>query len=203
MLNKIVKLFKKNKKSLKLFKKNNIFDFKNSKFNNCIFFGNDNVVQISNNCKFTNCIFHLGNNNRLTIMENVYAKNAIFWFEDSNNFILIDKNTKFCGDIELAVMEGTQIKIGKDCLFSSNIKIRTGDSHKVIDNNGIRTNLSKNIVIKNHVWVGQLVYILKGSQIEDNCIIGCCSVVNSNFPNNSCIAGNPARIVKKDINWDY
>ena len=39
--------------------------------------------------------------------------------------------------------------------------------------------------------------ILKGSKIGDNCVIGAGAVVSGTFEDNTVIAGNPARVVKK------
>ena len=64
-------------------------------------------------------------------------------------------------------------------------------------------NPDSDIEIGNHVWVGQDVTILKNTKIGNNCVIGAGSLVNKNFiENNVVIAGNPAKIVKYDINWD-
>jgi len=38
--------------------------------------------------------------------------------------------------------------------------------------------------------------ILKGTVLEDNCVVGAGSVVCGKFPRNSVIAGNPAKIIR-------
>ena len=60
--------------------------------------------------------------------------------------------------------------------------------------------------IGNHVWVGARAVILKNTIIPDNCIVGFSSVVSSKTfigEKGHCIAaGNPAKIIKRDISWD-
>ena len=166
--------------------------------------GNNNVVIIGNNCLLTKIKVNiLGNNNQIYINSNCTLNQAEFWIEDDNNKIIIGENTKLCGQIHLACIEGTSISVGKDCLFSSNIAIVTGDSHSILDNNGKRINPSASISISDHVWVGQKVIITKGVYIAKDCVIGAGAVVNKSFENTNCIlAGVPAKIVKQDINWD-
>ena len=45
--------------------------------------------------------------------------------------------------------------------------------------------------------------ILKDVNIADNVVIGACSLVNKSFVENyTAIAGSPAKIVKRNVNWD-
>ena len=55
------------------------------------------------------------------------------------------------------------------------------------------------IIIGENVWVGTNVRIQKGVTIGNNSIIAAHSVVTHDVPPNSIAAGNPARIVKTDI----
>ena len=71
-------------------------------------------------------------NNTVLIDEFCSCNQADFWIEDNGNTIHLGEHTSLCGRIQLAAMEGTEIEIGKDCLFSSNIAMRTGDSHSLI-----------------------------------------------------------------------
>ena len=59
---------------------------------------------------------------------------------------------------------------------------------------------SSPIIIGENVWIGSNVRICKGVHIGDNAIIAACSVVTKDVPANSIAAGNPAKIVKTDIN---
>ncbi|HOP59466.1 MAG TPA: acyltransferase, partial [Bacteroidales bacterium] len=51
------------------------------------------------------------------------------------------------------------------------------------------------IKIGNNVFIGNNCTILPGTTVGDNCIIGAGSVVRGNFPENSVIVGNPAKVV--------
>lgn len=58
---------------------------------------------------------------------------------------------------------------------------------------------SKPIHIGKNVWIGENSRICKGVTIGDNSVIAACSVVTKDVPANSIAAGNPAKVVKTDI----
>lgn len=55
------------------------------------------------------------------------------------------------------------------------------------------------IKIGENVWIGSHVRICKGVTIGNNSVIGACSVVTKNIPENCVAVGNPARVVKTNI----
>lgn len=57
--------------------------------------------------------------------------------------------------------------------------------------------IHKEIKIGDNVWIGAGVIILPGCNIGNNCVIAAGSVVNTDIPNNSMVAGIPAKIKKK------
>ncbi len=120
--------------------------------------------------------------------------------------IFIDENFG-CGGVDIKMNDGCEkLFIGQDCLFSWGIKIRTSDGHAIIDlDSNKAVNLPSNVFISSHVWVGEDVKILKGVYIPVNCVIGGFSVVTRKFSEkdtNSVIAGFPAQVVKRGVNWD-
>ena len=165
--------------------------------------GTGNIIKFAENSSFRKCTFFIrGNNNVITIGKNVSGNNAEFYIEDNGNTIQVNNGTRFCGKIHLACIEGCTISIGEDCLFSSDIVFRTGDSHSLLDLSGNRINPSKNIKIGNHVWIGHHVIITKGVEIENNNMIGTGSIVTKSIlEQNSVIAGVPAKIVKSNTDW--
>lgn len=58
---------------------------------------------------------------------------------------------------------------------------------------------NKSVFIGSTVWIGEGAYIAKGVTIGDNSIIGAHSVVTKDIPPNCIAAGNPAKVVKNNI----
>lgn len=152
------------------------------------------------NCRLTilssNCNIVIGTDSNL--------HDTSLYIEDNGGGICIGKHVTISGKTDIAVIEGRKVVIGDECLFSANIQIRVGDSHSIMDAaTGKRINPSKDVVIGNHVWIGNTVNILKGSVIADNSIVGTCSVVTGKlFPSNCIIGGSPAKVLKEGVNWD-
>lgn len=53
------------------------------------------------------------------------------------------------------------------------------------------------IVIGENVFIGAGTTVLKGVRIGDNAVIGSCSVVTRDVPDNEIWGGNPARFIKR------
>ena len=116
--------------------------------------------------------------------------------------IEIGENT-FIGPSHIACTEdGNSIVIGKNCMFSSNINIRTGDSHSILDAEGNRINHGQSVAIGDHVWIGEGAKIMKGVQIQKDTIVASGAIVTHSFPSNVILAGNPAKCIKEGVNWN-
>ena len=56
------------------------------------------------------------------------------------------------------------------------------------------------IIIGSNVWLGTNVRVCKGVTIGDNSVIGANSIVTKDIPANCVAVGNPAKVVKENIN---
>lgn len=164
--------------------------------------GSGNCVSIAAATVVDSELHLTGSGNAVTIGTDCVIRNGCFVCEDDDNLIEIGEATEFAGSTELAVIEGTAISIAERCLFSGGVHVRTGDSHAVTDLDGVRINYSADICIADHVWIGRNVTILKGVSIAESCVVGASAVVTKQFDEPHCaIAGNPARVVRHDIDW--
>ena len=95
------------------------------------------------------------------------------------------------------------IEIGNDVLVGWNVNIRDndGETHRIYENN-IENEYKKKIVIKNHVWLCAFSSVLKGVEILEDTVVayGTC-VTKSLGEKNVILAGVPAKIVKRNIEW--
>lgn len=163
--------------------------------------GNRVIVEDFSVLKNTSIAIH-GNNNTIRIGKWCTLIHADLFIEDSDGEISLGEHTKILGRTHMAVIEGTKIVTGKDCLFSSDVHFRTGDSHSILDMEGRRINSSESIVLGDHVWVGTKVTCLKGVEVADHCILGACALVTGKFDTPNCvIAGVPGKVVKRGIDW--
>lgn len=170
------------------------------------FYGKGNEVLLGgeNPSALTNLHLEIhGSNHKIIIEGGVGAKDLTIYCADANCLVHVKEGTQISGKTELAVMEGTKIEVGRDCLFSANITLRAGDSHSVVDaETGTRLNKSKDIIIGDHVWIGNTVIITKGTVIGANSVVATGAVVTGKvFPENSAMGGNPAKVVKEGISW--
>lgn len=102
----------------------------------------------------------------------------------------------------------TSIAIGCDCCISNDFHVRMNDGHTIFDietgkplNVSIERNKSMKMVISDHVWIGTRVVMIGGVTIGKGSIIGACSLVKGNIPNNCVAAGVPAKVKRKNIAW--
>lgn len=170
------------------------------------FYGTDNEVILggAKPSALTNCHIEVhGSHHRVVIEGGVGARDLKIYCADEHCLVQVKEDTQISGNTELAVMEGTKIVVGRDCLFSANITLRAGDSHSVVDaESGTRLNPSKDIIVGDHVWIGNTVIVTKGTVIGDNSVVATGSVVaGKTFPVSSAIGGNPAKVIKEGVNW--
>lgn len=94
-----------------------------------------------------------------------------------------------------------EITIGDYCAISDNVQILDSDFHTITHDEKTST-MSKPVHIGNHVWIGRSAIILKGVTIGDGAIVGAGSVVTRDVPAKCLVAGNPARVIKENVEWE-
>ncbi|MGW5321820.1 acyltransferase [Rhodococcus pyridinivorans] len=100
-----------------------------------------------------------------------------------------------------AICAAFKISIGNQVLLGSNVTIVDTDFHPIYSLNRRYAPIptprpEDQIEIHDNVFVGANSIILKGVTIGKNSVVGAGSVVTSDVPPNSVVAGNPARQIK-------
>lgn len=111
----------------------------------------------------------------------------------------VGDGTRFIGNAYLGT-EPFLVEIGKDCLLTDNLHFHTHDGGvKVLNSlgyfNGQRMDKMARIKIGDNCFIGSGARIMGGVRIGNNVIVGAASVVTKDVPDNSVVAGMPARII--------
>ena len=193
-------------------KKETILD-ENSKVENLTIITNDicadNIIVIHKPYKFIKgtVIDLRGIGAKIELKSTKYAYNFRIMTASGamNQRLEIGEDCSFWTGVNLNLTDdNAHIRIGEDCMFSKDIEIWASDGHALIDRktNSVINPCHNSVVIGNHVWIGAKVIMTKNVGIPDGCVIGTGSVVTSKINEKYVVvAGNPAKIVRRDIDW--
>lgn len=172
--------------------------------------GSNNKIIIGDSVRPSTIRINLnGDGNNIIIRSPLYIHNLAIkvgnHIRAHNTELLIgDSVSMENGGIFYLYNSGNKCKIGKNCLISTGLVIRCGESpHLIFDKiSGEYLDISEGVFIGDHVWIGERVYVTKRSSIANDSIVAACSVVTKRFiDSNVVIAGNPARVVRENIHW--
>ena len=167
--------------------------------------GSNNRLCFGENVTLNHCEIRLsGNDNLIEIGDNArFSSGKIYLNDTSGQHIRIGAETTVQGAY-LLIDEAASIDIGRDCMLSTDIMIRTGDKHSILDAaSGQRINPSQDIHIADRVWIGRSATLLKGTVLQPETIVATRALVCREFTEGHCvIAGIPAEIVKRGVRWD-
>lgn len=130
-------------------------------------------VSVGYDCTFVHSHIHVGNN------------------------VQIGSNAQFIASI-------AHIYIGNYVMFGPNVTIRGGNHridivgkymYEIKESEKLPEN-DENVVIKDDVWIGCNVTILKGVIIGRGAVVAAGAIVTKNIPSYAIVGGNPAKIIK-------
>lgn len=94
-----------------------------------------------------------------------------------------------------------KITIGDGCAIARNVILMDFDAHDIFYEDGTKNRKTAPIYIGKHVWIGAGAIVLKGVNIGDGSIIGAGSIVTGDVPSGCIVAGNPAKVIKRNVEW--
>ena len=123
-------------------------------------------------------------------------------------------------DQDIKISHPNKLNLGKNVFVGSSVTLRCEGGISIADGTAIAANcylISYNyrnfsklsdidkfsmdlqpISIGSNCLIGAYSVILPGVQLGDNVLVGAGSIVTKSFPDNVTVAGNPARIIKKN-----
>jgi acetyltransferase-like isoleucine patch superfamily enzyme len=94
------------------------------------------------------------------------------------------------------MVEGS-VEIGKDCIVAWDVFISDSNWHHIKDDVRMEP-----VVIGDKVWIAHGASIVKGAKIPSGCIVGAKSLVARGvFQENSLLAGIPATVRRRNVQW--
>lgn len=144
------------------------------------------VITIMNNAKLIvgqNVMIHRGT--KIVVHENGTLK--------INDYTYINENSR--------VHCKKCISIGRRCAISWNTNILDTDIHTIQYFKDGKNNHDYGVNIGNEVWIGANTTILKGTVIENNCIVAANSLVNGRLRSKYIHGGNPCQELKTFETW--
>ncbi len=165
--------------------------------------GKNNVVEIFKGSKFRGTSICFGSESAFVKLGvGSYNNTRIIATYADNQQLIIGGGFTCYGAVFHLKENNATIEIGNNCLFSTNIEIWACDGHTIFEN-GKAINFAKPVKIGNQVWIGTGVKIGKGVVISDDSVAGMGAVIVGKFmETNVILAGNPAKIIKRNIVWD-
>lgn len=107
------------------------------------------------------------------------------------------------GGCNFCIQENSYLLIGDDSMLSTNVFVRTSDSHGIYEaGSGLRINLPAPVVLQRRVWVSRACSLNKGTVVGDGAVLGQGSIANGWLRGGCIHAGAPATMVKENIVWD-
>lgn len=144
------------------------------------------VITIMNNAKLIvgqNVMIHRGT--KIVVHENGSLK--------INDYTYINENSR--------VHCKKCISIGKRCAISWNTNILDTDIHTIQYSEEGKNNHDYRVNIGNEVWIGANSTVLKGTIIEDNCIVAANSLAMGRLKSRYIYGGNPCKELKTFEIW--
>ena len=129
-----------------------------------------------------------------------YYINKNFECNFGNNIFIGDN---FYSSFNLTILDENIVKFGDNIYLGPNCTFNTINTPTDKNKRKERIISSKEIKVGNNVYFEGLLVITNGITIGDNVIIKAGSLIDKDIPNNSLIEGNPCKIIKSGISFNF
>ncbi|MCI4589871.1 hypothetical protein MOK15_07175 [Sphingobium sp. BYY-5] len=165
--------------------------------------GRDNQMIVGKYQILENSLIRIrGNRNTLIIGDDVRIRNLKLLISSDDNVVMIGAGTSWEHGAIQCGPGGSTVLIGDDCMVSSAVVIRTNDGHGIFDLASRKlVNEPQNVIIHNHVWLGNGSRVGKGTTIGAGSVLGQMSLATGRLEPNAVYGGIPAKAIRRGIVW--
>lgn len=100
-------------------------------------------------------------------------------------------------NFNLTILDEAEVRIGDNVFIGPNVSIFTACHPLDSERRDKNIQWARPVTIGNSVWIGGDTTVLPGITIGSNVVIGAGSVVTRDVPDNTVVAGNPAKKIKR------
>ena len=151
-------------------------------------------------CEKLNALLPEAEEERMEIMEELFGSigehpSIMPGFHcDTGKNIRIGKN--FLANYNVCIIDRAPIVIGDTAMLAPNVVITTVNHPMDAEGRRKHLGIAKPVTIGNDVWIGANAVILPGVTIGNNVVVAAGAVVNKDVPDNTLVAGVPARRIR-------
>ena len=135
---------------------------------------------------------------KMKIFPNMFSSDDMINYLRGNG-INIGKGCRFYrpSSMIIDISRPCQLSIGNYCKITAGVVILAHDYSRSVLRRvyGEVIGEAKHTIIGDNVFIGMNALVLMGANIGNNCIIGAGAVVSGRIPDNSVVAGNPAKVI--------
>lgn len=102
----------------------------------------------------------------------------------------------FYANFDCVILDVCKVIIGKNCMLAPKVCIYTATHPLNAKERCSGAEYGKPVTIGDNVWIGGCAVINPGVSIGNNVVVASGSVVTKDVPDNVCVGGNPAKIIK-------
>lgn len=143
--------------------------------------------------------YWLGRGAEIHLGRNVHIERKVNMSLADNARIYVGDDTYIGQGCLFATMK--EISIGQGCAISWYVCFMDTSSHQLgIKGEELKMQVEP-IRIGNHVWIGCRASIIRGVTVGDGAIIANNANVTRDVPPGTMVGGNPARVIKENVDW--
>ena len=95
------------------------------------------------------------------------------------------------------ILDCNEVRIGNHVMIGPGVQIYCPAHELQAEPRNRGLEVARPIVIEENVWIGGSAILLPGVTVGRNAVVGAGAVVTRNVPENTVVAGNPARVIRE------